>query len=98
MMEHVRAFQGITNLEEIQAYLTAQQDPFKPSELYSSKDKTKVLDREQRRSKYRRFKDKTLFALMEQVVQQLSATDANYSYLLHKNDITEIRYRKGDFV
>lgn len=97
-MEHVRSFQDVP-IKDIQAHLAKQEAPFATSELYSSAEKTKILDLEQRRSEYRLLKDDDKsFALMEEVVQHLNATDPNYNYLLHKNDVTEIRYREGDFL
>lgn len=97
-MEHVRSFAGAPAIADIQSYLASKKDvPFETSELYSSEHDAKILDLKQRKSRFRLFADDEIFRLVEQTVQMLNETDKEYSYLLHKNDITEIRYQEGDY-
>ena len=102
-MEHVRSFRGFPSLTDLQAFLAAASEdttPFATSELYSSETNAKILDLELRRSRFRLFaqgKHREIFDIVDQTVQWLNESDQEYSYQLRRNDITEIRYARGDF-
>jgi hypothetical protein len=98
-MERVRSFDSVP-VDAIQAYLASNTETgFATSELYSSEHQTKSLDSTQPKSVFRHLKDKEIFRLVQDVVvDMLNKTDKYYSYLLHKDDITEIKYKKGDYL
>ena len=87
-------------VERLQEYLkeNAENVPWQNSELYSSERDAKFVDTDLRQSQFQVFQDPELFELLEaSVVKQLNDSDSTYHYMIHKNDVTHIKYTKGGF-
>ena len=97
-MEHVQSFSGFPALTDLQVFLASKKDTlFETSELYSSATNARIIDEELRKSRFRLFKDREIFDLVDQTVRWLNESDKEYCYQLRRDDITEIHYKKGDF-
>ena len=70
---------------------------FETSRLYSTAEETLLVDHDIRSSQYKTFSDKKLFDLADSLIIELNKRDLNNDYLLVKNNITLIKYEKGDF-
>lgn len=97
----------------IQRFLASHNQPFQPSELYSSVRDAKFIDVSLRLSQFRAISDETLFALARDLVEHISDLDSSRSFKLHENEfafcfvaevsyslclsVTEIRYQTGGF-
>jgi hypothetical protein len=67
------------------------------SQLYSPAIEKKYIDLEKRSSKYKAIIDKSLFTLVDELIYKLNEMDNHCKYKLIKNDVTYIKYTKGDF-
>ena len=101
MAQFIKEFEYIDNsiqqqIEDyVRTYLITNQ--LEQSQLYSPIVGEKFIDTDKRSSKYIAIKENELFTLCNELIQELNRIDNCYSYHLVKNDITYIKYQKGDF-
>ena len=70
---------------------------FQHSLLYDSAAKEKLLDKSKRKSEFALIKEKTLFDLFDQLVDEVNRKVKESNFQLVKNDVMYIRYKEGDF-
>lgn len=71
--------------------------PFQQSQLYSSLEDKKFIDAATRSSVFRLFTTAEAFDLVADLVASINVLDKHTDYVLVRNDVTHIRYGKGDF-
>mmetsp|Transcript_45146 Transcript_45146/g.107401 ORF Transcript_45146/g.107401 Transcript_45146/m.107401 type:complete len:685 (-) Transcript_45146:126-2180(-) len=92
-------FRELADLDvaRIRDYLDLCSQPFEASEVYVVSEGQNIIDTGRRRSEFRRIRAAELFDLLTPVVAKLSSDDPLYSYILVRNDITEVQYKEGGF-
>jgi len=84
-------------LDKINELVLNDSSEFSPSHLYKIGDETITVDSTKRKSKFKLLKSRELFELMDKYIQLINQQDSQMEFQLVKNDITCIRYSKGDF-
>jgi hypothetical protein len=87
-------------IDKLRAFLAEHEQSFEQSQLYSPATERKYVDTEQRVSEFRAIVSKELFEHAEALVAALNADHgaaAGLHFSLVRNDVTEIRYRRGGF-
>lgn len=93
---------GILN-EELQKHIISLVSEYilvqelEQSQLYSSTEEKKFIDLNKRKSRYKSIVDTKLFDSVEKLIKYLNRIDQYYDYKLIRNDVTYIKYEKGDF-
>ena len=104
IMSSASAFLGELHglpIAKIREYIEACEQQFEASQLYSPAAEAKYIDMEQRRSQFRAIVDPELFAMCDDLVTMLNSSQHGIAgsrrFSLVRNDVTEIRYRRGGF-
>ncbi len=96
----IRTFTNVP-IKDIQTYLASNTQPFESSQLYSSIRDEKFVDEDLRKSTFRTIHDPKLFDLIESTILQPLINDdprnQTHHFMLRRNDVTHIQYRKGGF-
>ena len=92
-------FANGNTIGNIQKYLETCDQSFQTSQLHSPSSKCKFTDEDLHKSSFRAITDPKLFDLVDQVVCNLNdiSNDKSYHYILQRNDITHIVYKRGSF-
>lgn len=83
--------------DEISNFINNFQCEMNPSKLYSKETESLIVDFEIRSSKFRLITDENLFLLIDQLISKINNLDKTMDFILNKNNVTHIRYEKGDF-
>lgn len=98
-MQHIQEYNILNNeiLEEMFEYVDKSSIEFEDSMVYAQIDKEKLYAPETRNSKFRLIKDKHIFDICNKYIDVINSKNKYIHYILQKNDVTNIRYGKGDF-
>jgi hypothetical protein len=83
--------------DQIKACLLTDKREFSDSMVYQADTKEKLIKKDSRTSEFKTFKDKKIFELCEQLIDQINQKNKFHDYLLFKNDVTFIKYYEGGF-
>jgi hypothetical protein len=82
-----------TTVDAISALLTACDQPFERSQLYSTVTESKFVNESLRRSEFRAIRQAALFDACETLLAQVTSGDPLNDFFLLRSDVTHIVYK-----
>jgi hypothetical protein len=99
MSQYIKEF-GIINesvTDQIIEHIKNDKQDMELSQLYSSVEDAKFIDKEKRLSVFKTINDVELFSLFDELIVDINSLDKSNDYQIVKNNITYIKYEKGGF-
>ena len=83
--------------QQICSFFKNNTKEFNVSMIYNTKEEQKLHDLDKRQSYFRTFTDSIIFNLVQKYINEINKLDDIYTYILVKNDITQVKYYQGGY-